>query len=80
MIDVSQIKLQVLMLEAQKTGIEAQLRALKETRCPECLSSYQPGQIEIKEEHDTAGVSTRYEPCAACNGTGFALGERPDHL
>lgn len=78
MVDVSQIKLQISLLEAQKAGIEEQVKHLREIPCPANCNN---GYIR-KEEPDpnvTGAVLYTDVLCEVCNGTGFALGERPSY-
>ncbi len=72
--DTSQIKMQVLFLEAQKAGVEAQLQKLKEIPCGECEGT---GRLETKEldPDSSVVVSTRFSDCKACENTGNACGQ-----
>lgn len=78
--EASDIKLKVIMLEAQKTGLEAELKALREIRCPICFGKEGggiPGTIEIRTPNEsTGGEDFRWDMCQACNGTSYAAGER----
>ena len=69
--DTSQIKLQVWILEAQVAGLETQLRALKEIKCPNPECEW--GRIRVYENPENTNY-WRNEDCNVCEGTGFAAG------
>lgn len=68
------IRFRIIMLDAQKEGIEAELRKLREIPCPICQFSSRRGTIEKKGPEEG---TVHYDKCEACNGTGFASGEYP---
>lgn len=70
-IDADQIRLQVLMLEAQLKGIESHIKELKSIRCPVCEGT---GSLQIESLEGTA-VHYEYPTCQDCSGTGHACGE-----
>ena len=74
--DLDAMKFRILMLEAQKTGIEAEIKALRETKCPVCQGR-RDITIDEPAPRTAAATTTRVEPCTACNQTGYALGEYP---
>ncbi len=76
--DVETIKLRIMMLEAQKAGIDGELKALKEAKCPACNGSRSLYFDEPNPEI-AGSINTRYEPCQACNETGYALGAYPQY-
>ena len=67
---MNDIQLKILELEAQKTGIEAEIEALREIPCPECDGR---GHLLVIEAGLVAeeGEEWATKECAACNGTGF---------
>ena len=72
--DVETIKIRVLMLEAQKAGIEIEINKLREIKCPLCEGE---GEIRIGMAEGTAapGLSWQFMPCKACERTGRACGK-----
>ena len=77
--DISTIRFRVIILEAQKKGLEAELKALREIRCPVCYGkegSGGLGNIAIRIPNEsTGGEDIRWEMCQECNGSGYACGE-----
>lgn len=67
------IKLQILLLESQKMGIEAQLQALEGIRCSYCKD----GLTDITEDRG-CGVLNYRENCIHCDGSGYASGRHPN--
>lgn len=67
--DIEEIKLQYMVLEAQRAGIEKQMEVMAQIKCGKCTG----GQIMTNiEGNTTAGVSSSM--CKICEGTGRAIG------
>ncbi len=76
--DIEAMKFRILMLEAQNRGTEAEIKALKETKCPVC-NGMRDILIEEPNPEVAGAINTRNEPCTACNQTGHALGVYPQY-
>ncbi len=72
---LNEVKIQILLLEAQKKGIESEMNALSEIRCPVCSDTQFPGRIAHNLGPDDEGKDSMiFETCKECDGSGYLAG------
>jgi multimeric flavodoxin WrbA len=71
--ETADLRFRIIMLEAQKAGIEAELIKLRETPCQVCKG--QRRIVKTEEDPRDHKILTIFLDCEACNGSGYAAGE-----